>query len=117
MNWKASLSVELWNVQTWRGVTGWFVWTLREMCGHGEVEGALYFFVNELSALPHTPLSPCPHLPPATVPPLNPPSPPLRYDGERLLSAEELPPGSTLLLVVSTYEGGTPPDAARWFCR
>ena len=28
-----------------------------------------------------------------------------------------LPPGSTLLLVLSTYEGGSPPEGARWFCR
>ena len=60
-------------------------------------------------------LPPSPHLLPS--PSTESPFPPIRYDGERLLSADELPPGSTLLLVVSTYEGGTPPDAARWFCR
>ncbi len=38
-----------------------------------------------------------------------------RYEPERLLS--DLPPGSVLLLVISTYEGGTPPTSARWFCR
>ena len=51
-----------------------------------------------------------------------------RYDPERLLLGvssvdreaslmETLPNGSTLLIVISTYEGGSPPDAAQWFCR
>ncbi|GAX81924.1 hypothetical protein CEUSTIGMA_g9352.t1 [Chlamydomonas eustigma] len=38
-----------------------------------------------------------------------------KFEPERLIS--DLPEGSVFLIVVSTYEGGTPPDAARWFCR
>lgn len=37
-----------------------------------------------------------------------------QYEPECLLSEA---PGTAVLVVVSTYENGTPPAGARWFCR
>jgi tRNA wybutosine-synthesizing protein 1 len=38
-----------------------------------------------------------------------------KFEPERLIT--DIPEGSVVLVVISTYEGGTPPDAASWFCR
>lgn len=37
-----------------------------------------------------------------------------QYEPEQLLAE---PRGTAVLLLLSTYEGGTPPESARWFCR
>ena len=36
------------------------------------------------------------------------------YEPEGLLAE---PPGTLLLLLLPTYEGGMPPEGATWFCR